>query len=30
MDKGNNLKKVKKYYFNKRDCIIDNIMKMFL
>ena len=30
MGKGNNIKNVKKYYFNKRWCIIDNLIRVFL
>ena len=30
MDKGNVKKNVKKNYFNKRDCIIDNLIRIFL
>ena len=30
MDKGNVKKNVKKNYFNKRDCIIDNLTRVFL
>ena len=30
MSKGNNNKNVREYYFNKRWCIIDNLMRVFL
>ena len=30
MGKENNKKKVKKYYFNKKGYIIDNLMQIFL